>query len=107
MTLNELYHKYNVEPLSQRRKRNLLKIMYGESKNIGNIDMYRPAMVLRSNNTIKMHHKFTKITKIQKSPYYRGLALWDKLPKEYQTLKTKDKFKCIIKRYQFEPIILR
>ena len=106
MTLNELYHKYNVEPLSQRRKRNLLKIMYGESKNIGNIDMYRPAMVLRSNNTVKMHHKFMKITMIKKTPYYRGLALWDKLPKEYQTLKTKHEFKCIIKRYQFEPIIL-
>ena len=81
MTLNELYHKYNVEPLSQRRERNLLKIMYGESKNIGNIDMYRPTMVLRSNNTVKMHHKFTKITKIQKSPYYVGLLYGTSYPR--------------------------
>ena len=29
---------------------------------------------------MKLHHKFTKQSKIQKSPYYRGLELWDKLP---------------------------
>ena len=99
MTLKELYHKYNVEPLYHRRKRNLLKIMYVQSKSVSNMDVYRPKMVLRSANTVKLHHKFTRLTKIQRTPYYRGFALWDQLPKEYQTLKTKREFKCIIKKY--------
>ena len=38
-TIEELYHEFNVEPLSVRRQRNLLKIMYGESKDIVNIDI--------------------------------------------------------------------
>ena len=105
LTLKELYHKYNIEPLCVRRKRNLLKIMYGESKNAGNIDMYRPTMVLRSSTTVKMHHQFTKLSKIQKSLYYRGLALWDKLPKEYQTMSAKKEFKRVIKQYRFEPVV--
>ena len=79
--------------------------MDGESKNAGNIDMYRPTMVLRSSTTVKRHHQFTKLSKIQKSPCYRGLALWDNLPKEYQTMGTKSEFKRVIKQYRFEPMV--
>ena len=100
-TLDELRHVYNVEKLCVRRNRNLLKIMYDESRNIVNIDMYRPKMVLRSADHIKMHHKFTKLTKIQKSPYYRGLGLWDNLPVMYQNINTKKEFKSLIKQYKF------
>ena len=58
--LPDLYHRYKLEPLVERRKRNLVKLMYSESKNDANIDMYRPTMELRSSN-----HKFTRLMKMQ------------------------------------------
>ena len=42
LNMEDLYHKYHVESLECRRKKNLLKIMYKESKVDANIDMYRP-----------------------------------------------------------------
>ena len=50
--LDTPYNKYKLEPLNTRRKRNLVKLMYSESKNPVNIDMYRPHMVLRSHLSI-------------------------------------------------------
>ena len=98
-----LYHKYNLEPLDVRRKRNLVKLMYIESKKDGNVDIYRPNMVLRSTKSVKMKHKFTRLTKIQRSPYYRGLALWDKLPQEIQNIGSKIEFKNRIKTFPLAP----
>ena len=40
LSIENLYHKYKLEPLVTRRKRNLLKIMYKESKIEQNIDIY-------------------------------------------------------------------
>ena len=99
--LDSLYTKYRLETVEARRKRNLVKLMYSESKNPASIDMYRPQMVLRSHNSVKLNHKFTRKTKIQKSQYYRGKQLWDKLPKEIQTLTSKIEFKHKIKTYEF------
>ena len=98
MDLKDLYHKYKLEPLDMRRKRNLLKMMISESKQDTNIDVTRPCMTLRSSNNVKMKHKFTRLSKIQKSPYYRGLSLWGKLPLEMQHIDTKKEFKDRIKK---------
>ena len=95
----DLYHRYHLEPLDKRRKRNLLKILFKESKNECNIDMYRPERTLRSSKNVKLNHKFTRLTKIQQSPYYRGLHLWDELPQEMQKIDTKHEFKNRIKGY--------
>ena len=73
--------------------------MYSESKLERNIDMYRPHMQLLSSGNVKMNHKFTRLTKIQKSPYYRGLSLWDGLPKEPQLVESRQVFKDRIKKY--------
>ena len=97
LNMVDLYHKYHVEPLECRRKKNLLKILYKESKVDANIDMYRPQRVLHSANHVKMKHKFTRLTKIQTSPYYIGLELWDKLPQELETITTNAAFKSAIK----------
>ena len=97
MSMEELYHRYKLEPLEKRRKRNLLKIMYKESKTDTNIDVYRPERVLCSTKDVKMKHKFTKLTKIQRSPYYRGLKLWDELP---QDIDSNLAFKAAIKKYR-------
>ena len=95
-----MYHRYKLEALEKRRKRNLLKIMYKESKTNTNIDVYRSERVLPSTNNVKMKHKFTKLTKIQRSPYYRGLKLWDKLPQDKQNIDSNLAFKAAIKKYR-------
>ena len=65
------------EPL-EGWKRNLVKLMYTESKKDVSIDVYRPNIVLKSSKPVKMKHKNTRLTKMTKeSPHYRGLALWD------------------------------
>ena len=73
--------------------------MYIESRHERNIDMCRPHMQLRSSGNVKMNHKFTRLTKIQKSPYYRGLSLWDSLPKELQLVESRKVFEDRIKNY--------
>ena len=85
--------KYNIEKLYKRRQRNLLKIMFDQSNVEENIEYYRPDRILRSNNNVKLKSNFTRITKIQRSPYHRGINLWDKLPRSIQCEKDKKRFK--------------
>ena len=56
---------------------------------------------LHSSNRLKLKSQFTRLTKVQKSPYYRGLELWDKLPEKLQNEPSKLKFKGEIKKYKF------
>ena len=67
--------------------------MFYESHDIKNIDYYRPERVLRSENKVKIKSKFTKITKVQKSPFYRGVSLWNSLPIALQHENRKTFFK--------------
>ena len=99
--LETLYNKYKLEPLKVRRNRNLVKLMYAESKVSANKEADKPTMTLRSASSVKLIHKFTKLTKIQQSPYYRGLQLWDKLPPDIQKLESKIEFKSKIKSFKF------
>ena len=90
--LEIIYHRYKLEPLETRRKRNLLKIMYNESRKETNIDVYY--RVLQSTSNAKLNHKSTRLSKIQKRSYYRGLELWEKqLPPNMQNIGTKLEFK--------------
>ena len=59
LDIEDLYHKYNLETLKNQRQKNLLKIMFNESKKDSNIDIYRPERVLRSRKNVKLNHKFT------------------------------------------------
>ena len=99
--IDKLKTRYNIEKLYIRRKRNLLKIMFGQSLNTDNIDYYRPERILRSRHKIKLKVKFTRITKIQKSPFYRGISLWNTLPQSLQFEQNKVRFKSAINRYNF------
>ena len=85
--------KCNIEKLHVRRQRNILKIMFGQSRNNDNIKYYRPERVLRSNDKVKLKSKFTRISKIKRSPYYRGISLWNKLPQSMQCEQDKTRFK--------------
>ena len=88
-----LHVEYNIEKLSLRRKRNLVKLMYRESREEKNINCTRLSMELRSTTKVKMTQKFTSLTKVQRSPLYRGIKLWDLLPTVLQNEKDYVKFK--------------
>ena len=84
---------YNIEPLRARRRKHHLALMYRLSKTGLYTDTTRPEIVLRSRHKIKFSVAKTKLTKVMKSPYYRGASLWDMLPKEVQRATTKVRFK--------------
>ena len=95
-----LHREYNIEKLPLRRKRNLVKIIYRESKDIQNINHDRPSIELRSTTKVKMKQKFTSLTKIQSSPLYRGIKLWDTLPTNLQKEKDFITFKAEIMKLE-------
>ena len=53
-------------------------------QNINKLQIQRPKIELRSKNKVKFKNKFTNITKVQNSPLYRGIFLWDQLPMDLQ-----------------------
>ena len=53
-------------------------------------------MTLRNNSEVKFKIKTLQLTKVQKSPYYRGVSLWDRLPEDVQKATTTVKFKTLL-----------
>ena len=91
--------KYNIDDLKVRKQRSLLQLMYNQSKDFSNLSEERPYMSLRSDKKVKMKSDFTRLTKIQKSPYYRGLSLRNSIPEHLQKETNKAKFKANIKTF--------
>ena len=79
--------------LRERRRKHHLFLMYRLSKIETYIDTDRPEIVLRSRDKIKFRTPVTKLMKVMKSPYYRGVSLWDMLNEEQQKATTKVRFK--------------
>ena len=92
-TYAELLEIYGIEDLVMRRKKHHLAVMYRQSHVNSNLDTRRPEADLRSNLKIRFKNKVTQLTKVQRSPYYRGITLWDRLPVAVQRATTKVKFK--------------
>ena len=88
--------KYNLIPLKERRRKHHLALMYRISRINLYIDDERPEIILRNRNKIKFKTPITKLTKVLKSPFYRGARLWDMLTEDVQRATTKVKFKQII-----------
>ena len=77
-SFDELYEKYNLTSLYQRRVEHLILLMYKISKTITkNIEVQRPKIELRSRDKVKFKNKFTNIGKVQNSPYYSGEFPWN------------------------------
>ena len=93
MNNREIENIYTIELLRARRRKHHLALMYRLSKIDLYIDHARPEIALRSRNKVKFKIPKTKLTKVLKSPYYRGVTLWDMLPKEVQRATTKVRFK--------------
>ena len=95
--INILLSEYRITNIRLRRDEQLLAFMYMLSSNIEFINNRRPIMTLRSSKKIKFKETVTSKTIIQKSPYFRGVALWNALPVDLQHVKTLSKFKNLIK----------
>ena len=95
--MSKLKQFMGIEDLKVRRKRSLLRLMYSQSKNSVNIQCKEMNMSLRSSEKVNLESDFTRLTKIQRSPYYRGLKLWNELPVSIQNEKSRPKFKANVK----------
>ena len=93
-----LESKYKIEKLAIRRKRSLLRVMYINSKDINNIKNRTHDINLRSTKKVKMKEDFSGLTKLHRSPYYRGIKLWESLPETVQHAETKIIFKNEVKK---------
>ena len=51
---------------------------------------------LRSENKIKFNCQFTKVAKIRKSPFYRGVELWNSLKVQHHRAENKKRFKQLL-----------
>ena len=89
----DLLMLYGLDDLGIRRKRHHLAVMFRHSKMTDHLDKTRPEFILRNSNKLKFKIKTTQLTKVQNSPYYRGVSLWDHLPEDVQKATTKVKFK--------------
>ena len=89
MRYEDMQTLYGLDDLGTRRKRHYLALMYRHSRSASNLRVKCPDVNLRSNNKLRFKIKTTKLTKVQKSPYYRGVSLWDHLPDEVQRATTK------------------
>ena len=76
-----------------RRKEHHSMIMYRLSGKGQYIDRYRPPIRLRSRKKVKFKTYKRNLSKIVKSPFYRGIKLWDMIPIKIQLSVTKVKFK--------------
>ena len=85
-----------LKSLYERRRIYHLNLMYRLSNESVLLQEDRPDIVLCSRNNIKFKLPTTKLTKVMKSPFYRGVKLWDMLPEAVQRATTKVKFKNMI-----------
>ena len=75
--------------------------MYDQSRDVSNIYSNNCNIKLHSSKKVKLKSAFTRLTKVKKSPMYRGLELWDQLPEKLQKEPSKLLFKREIKKYNF------
>ena len=99
ISYNDLLRLYDIESLVTRRKKHHLSVMYRHSQDCSNLENYRPDITLRSNLKVRFKSRFTPLTKVQKSPYNRGVSPWDRLPVAVQRATTKVKFKLGLKGF--------
>ena len=93
----ELCARFNIEPLQHRRDIQLACTMFRLSKNERFIDHENKRENLRSENKVKFVCPVTKIEKIRKSPFYRGVDLWNTLKVDHHRAENKKRFKLLLK----------
>ena len=95
-----MHRRGSVPKLDRRRDEMILTLMYKYSKMDAFLDDYRGERVTRSDRKIKFAVKRARLTGYQKSPLFRGAALWDLLGEYYQKSINKSHFKQRIGRLE-------
>ena len=93
----KLENEYNIENLQTRRKCSILRYMFHQSKDEMNKVHIKGDRILRSNKKLQLKSKFSNLTKLHNSPYYRGVKVWNSLPYDVQTCKNRVEFKKMVK----------
>ena len=93
---DELCARYDISKLQLRQDVQLGSIMYRYSRNNKFVDNTVHRENLRSENKINFVCPFTKVTKIRKSPFYRGVDLWNSLRVEHHRAENKKRFKSLL-----------
>lgn len=88
-----------VEFLERKRKLQLLNIMWKKAH--GGEAQKQHYVRTRGDLKIKFVKRRAKTSFYQKSPYYRGVVLWDKLEKHIQRLPNRRRFKHAVETLQF------
>ena len=96
----ELEIEFDIENLYSRRSCNLLYQMYGKSQNEINLVCETCDRNLRSKKMVKMIYKFSSLTKLHNSPFYRVVKLWNTLPNNIQKCTKKSEFKKMVRHWQ-------
>ena len=94
VSVDDLHSEADVELLERRCRVQLLMIMW--KKGHGGEAIEQVNVRTRGDLKIRFRKRRANTSFYQKSPYYRGVSLWDTLPKEVQKLTTKDSFKAKI-----------
>ena len=81
----------------KRREIQLACAMYRLSRNDRYTDHDARRENLRSANKGHFKCPFTKVVKIRKSPFYRGVDLWNSLKVEHHRAENKKRFKTLLK----------
>ena len=93
-----LEKEYKIENLSIRRNRNLLRYMFLQSKNEINKVNTKSDRILRSDKKLNLKTKFSNLSKLHNSPFYRGVRLWNRLSCEMQKcVESSSEFKTMLK----------
>ena len=71
--------------------------MYRHAQTESNLDNYRSEINLGNNRKIKFKIPKSFLTKVNKSPFYQGVRLWNRLDRDVQRATTKVKFKTMLK----------
>ena len=96
-TYAETMLEYDVQHLHVRRKEHLIMNMFLQRNNPEYGDMNRPDRLLRNHDGTKFKIRATRNQKVYKSPYFRGVQLWERLPNVTWTLQGRKEFKHSIK----------
>ena len=96
---NEILKLFGLTTLYQRRIEHLLTFLFKYKGEIVEIDPQKLKIELRSKSKVKLKANFTSTAKVQNSPLYRGISLWNQLPDAIQTLELLTSFKTHIRSY--------
>ena len=76
-TYAEIMQEHDIQQLHIRRNEHLLMNMFTQKHNPEYVEMNRPDRLLRNHDGTKFKIQATRNQKVFKSPYYRGVQLWE------------------------------